>query len=261
MLADDHVHSNWSWDAPNGDMEATCRQAVKLGLSSVAFTEHADWVRGDGAVFDAQGYFGAVERCRAMFPSLRIYTGVEMGEPHRFPKMAREFLAAGFDRVLASVHCLEWNGRTADASEPAFLQSEHADGMFRVYLREVQALVESDLPFEILAHLDYPKRYWPRDSAFDEKLFEDLFRLVLRAAAKRGVVLELNTTRGGDARRYLCPGRVVLSWWREEGGRAVSFGSDAHSPTALAAGFGLARELAAAAGFSPQEDPSAFWMI
>jgi histidinol-phosphatase (PHP family) len=53
---------------------------------------------------------------------------------------------------------------------------------------------------------------------------------------------------------------VVLSWWCEEGGRTISFGSDAHSPDALAAGFELARELAAAAGFKPQADAAAFWL-
>ena len=41
----------------HGDMDRTCRRAVELGLPSVAFTEHADWIRGDEAVFDAAGYF------------------------------------------------------------------------------------------------------------------------------------------------------------------------------------------------------------
>src|SRR5262245_61377084 len=48
--ADNHVHSEWSWDAPNGAMMESCRRAVELGLPSIAFTEHADWVRGEGAV-------------------------------------------------------------------------------------------------------------------------------------------------------------------------------------------------------------------
>ncbi|HEY6684454.1 MAG TPA: PHP domain-containing protein, partial [Propionibacteriaceae bacterium] len=39
---DGHVHSEWSWDAPNGSMEKTCSRAVEMGLPAVAFTEHAD---------------------------------------------------------------------------------------------------------------------------------------------------------------------------------------------------------------------------
>ena len=43
LPADGHVHSEWSWDAPNGSMERTCARAVDLGLPAVAFTEHADF--------------------------------------------------------------------------------------------------------------------------------------------------------------------------------------------------------------------------
>ena len=50
---DRHVHSEWSWDAAQGDMMATCVRALALGLPAVAFTEHADftaWVHADDAV-------------------------------------------------------------------------------------------------------------------------------------------------------------------------------------------------------------------
>ena len=42
---DGHVHSEWSWDAIAGDMEATCARAVEIGLPAVAFTEHVDHTR------------------------------------------------------------------------------------------------------------------------------------------------------------------------------------------------------------------------
>jgi histidinol phosphatase-like PHP family hydrolase len=40
---DRHVHTEWSWDAPEGSMERTWARAVNLGLRSVAFTDHADF--------------------------------------------------------------------------------------------------------------------------------------------------------------------------------------------------------------------------
>jgi len=40
---DGHVHTQWSWDAPYGDMLATCARALQIGLRSLAFTEHADF--------------------------------------------------------------------------------------------------------------------------------------------------------------------------------------------------------------------------
>jgi len=257
--ADNHVPSQWSWDADDGDMDRTCARAVELGLPSIAFTEHADWVRGETAVFDAAGYFECLERCRAAYPDLRILSGVEMGEPHWFPERVATLLAAGFDRVLASMHCIEWEGRTTDAAHRGFLTSDAVDGMFRKYLGEVLAMVESDVPFEVIAHLDYPKRYWPDQPAYDDAPFEGEFRAVLRAAARRDLALEVNTTRGRDPARYLCPGPVVLGWWCEEGGKAVSFGSDAHSVEHVAAGFHLAQDMVTAAGFKAHDDPLAFW--
>ena len=258
-IADNHTHSQWSWDAPDGSMEESCRRAVELGLPAVAFTEHADWIRGAAGVFDLEGYFESIERCRAAYPGLRILSGVELGEPHRHPEEARALLATPFDRVLASVHCVEWKGETTDACEQGFLTPTDAVGIFRAYLREVLALLESEQSFQVLAHLDYPKRYWHSIPAYLEADYEEEFRAVLRAAAWREVALELNTTRGRHPGRFLCPGPVVLSWWCEEGGRTISFGSDAHSPDALAAGFQIARDLAAAAGFRPQADAAAFW--
>jgi histidinol-phosphatase (PHP family) len=257
--ADNHVHSQWSWDAANGDMGRSCARAVELGLRSIAFTEHADWVRGDAAVFDAEGYLESIERCRAAYPGLRILSGIEMGEPHWYPDRAQAMLTAGFDRVLASMHCIEWQGTTADAAHRGFLTPDAAHDMFRSYLGETLAMIGTAVPFQVLAHADYPKRYWPEKPPFDVTQYEVEFRPVLRAAAERGVALEVNTTRGRDPERFLCPGPVVLGWWREEGGEAISFGSDAHSPEHVAAGFQLAQEMASANGFRQTDDPSAFW--
>jgi histidinol-phosphatase (PHP family) len=124
------------------------------------------------------------------------------------------------------------------------------------------ALVESSEPFEVLAHIDFPKRYWPHALVrFREEDYEEEYRDVLRGLAARGSVLELNTTRGAEPpERGFCPGPTVLRWWAEMGGRALSFASDAHEPALIARGFEIARQLADAAGFKPNEDPTGFWL-
>jgi histidinol-phosphatase (PHP family) len=258
--ADNHAHSQFSWDAPLGDMDATCARAVQLGLSSVAFTDHCDWVRGMEATVDVAAYFECVERCRAKYPSLRILSGLEMGEPHLYREEAAGLLRHPFDRVLASIHCIAWEGRLTDASERGFLTAENFVEVFRRYMESTVALLESDLPFQVLAHIDYAKRYRPEGVAYNDRDYEAEFRAALRAAARRDAVLEINTTRGGDPARYLSPGPNVIGWWREEGGRAVSFGSDTHSAKHLAAGFEYARDVAEGAGFRAQDDPLDFWV-
>ena len=51
----------------------------------------------------------------------------------------------------------------------------------------------------------------------------------------------------------------IVRWWREEGGRAVTFGSDAHEPLALAAGLAEATAMVEAHGFRPGRHPHDFW--
>lgn len=264
-IADLHVHTQFSWDAPHGNMEATCRRALEIGLPAIAFTDHADYVEGvhaDLRSLDVEAYHGEVERLRAAFPELRILSGIELGEPHRHPEEAARALAAGpLDRVLGSVHCFEWRGRLMDASQLGRLGVSDAPEAMRLYLAELHELVRSSQTFEVLTHFDYPKRFWPHAEApYHERDHEEEMRAILVELAGRGGVLEVNTTRGIDPARGLCPGPTVLGWWVEAGGRALSFGSDAHDPTRIAAGFELASSLAETSGFKPNDDPAGFWL-
>jgi len=131
-------------------MEATCRRALEYGLPAIAFTEHADFVTvHEGQhVLDVGGYLAAVERCRALFPGLRILSGVELGEPHLYPEATAAVLAAGrLDRVLGSVHCITIDGRPRDLSERGLMTPETAPGLLRAYLVEVLAMTRSSQPF------------------------------------------------------------------------------------------------------------------
>jgi histidinol-phosphatase (PHP family) len=276
LPADSHVHSEWSWDAPAGSMARSCARAVEFGLPAIAFTEHLDhtvWTvvldgvyrsehlasltSADGLLtpsrFDAAGYLAAVERCRDRFPGLRILSGLEMGEPHWHAEAVAAVLGAGrFDRLLGSLHSLPIEG---GFTEPPGQYRRHAAAeVVRRYLAEVVRLItESDL-FSVLAHIDYPVRYWPASEAgpFDVFRFEAEFRHALRTAAESGRALEINT-------RIPSLHSTLLRWWHEEGGEAVTFGSDAHRPAAVAAGFRDAAALAEAHGFRPGLNPYDFW--
>jgi len=242
-------------------MERSCERAIEIGLPGIAFTEHADWVTiHDGQhMLDIAGYHQAIERCRAKFKNLRILSGVELGEPHWYPEPTRAVLAAGpLDRVLGSIHCVRIADDIVDASQFRLRPADEQPGAIHEYFRETLAMVESNEPFETLAHLGYPKRYWPPDmQPYREQDYEDEIRAILTAASRRGLVLEANTTRGEEDK--LCPGQTVLRWWYEAGGEAVSFGSDAHGPDKVAGGFGLATQVVQAAGFKPAADPMSLW--
>jgi histidinol-phosphatase (PHP family) len=240
-------------------MERSCERALEIGLPALAFTEHADFAlvhEGQHSV-DIAGYLDAVERCRAKFKGLRILTGVELGEPHWYPRETAEVLAAApLDQVHGSIHCIRLDGDLLDASQFRTQKGIDFPRAVREYFRETLAMVDSGQPFETLAHIDYPKRYWLAGAApYREEDYKEEIRAILSAAARTGRVLEVNTTRGDT----LCPDLTVVRWWRELGGQAVSYGSDAHQPDKVGAGFELATQMVEAAGFKPARDPMALW--
>jgi histidinol-phosphatase (PHP family) len=269
LPADDHVHSQWSYDTgAAASMDGACKRALAIGVPSVAFTEHLDftaWTAADPmaargladgrcdeiAPLDLGGYLACVEECRARYPALRIVSGVEAGEPHLFTASVRSAICgAPVDRVLGSLHAIVHEGRLLDA-EAAFTLLDPGKVMRR-YLTELARLVDGSDMFEVLAHCDYPRRYWPTGAVYDEAAFEEEHRAVLSALARRGRVLEINTD--GPLASV-----TLLRWWREEGGRAVSFGSDAHVPWLVGNRFADAASVARAAGFRPGRDPLGFW--
>ncbi len=77
---------------------------------------------------------------------------------------------------------------------------------------------------------------------------------MLRALASSGRVLEINTFSPMAS-------VTMLRWWRDEGGTAVSFGSDAHVASRVGDKFRQAVEIAEAAGFGRGRDPAGFWRL
>ena len=160
-------------------------------------------------------------------------------------------LGAGrFDRVLGSLHALPDRGSFAEP--PGLLEHRDPGEVLRDYLAEVPRVVAGSAVFAVFAHIDFVVRFWPAAAGpFDPYPFEADFRHALRALAAGDRALEVNTN---------LPLRPeIVRWWREEGGAAVSFGSDAHLPTELATGFHEAAHMVEAHGFRPGRTPSDLW--
>ena len=278
LPADSHVHSEFSWDtggpgsAAAGTMERTCARALEIGLPTVIFTEHLDltgWVAAredfpeharliddDGLMqpplLDVESYVESIGRCRHRFPDLRILTGVEFGQPHLDGRAAAAAIDLGaLDRVNGSLHTLPFRGRR---SEPATMFRESSDPaeVIWTYLAEIPRMVDAG-GFEVFTHIDYAARYWPAEQhgPFDPRPFEDGYRQAMRAIAASDRALEMNTGHG--LRSW------VPRWWAEEGGRAVTFGSDDHATEGLAAHFPAATAVLEGLGFRPGRRPEDFW--
>lgn len=258
-------------------MQLACARAVELGLPGLAFTEHVDFTeysRADSAELadhpvprptrladrprvaplNVEGYQADLARCREEFPDLRILSGIEAGEPHLFPASVAAVLSAGtFQRVLGSLHGIDVDG-TLTGVNKALFRNLDAREVMRRYFTELVVLIGGSSVFNVLAHCDYPRRYWPteRIGGYLESDFEEEYRAVFATLASSGRALEINT-------RSPLSSINLMRWWWQEGGDAVSFGSDAHQPFRVGEHFDLAVDVVEAAGFKPGRDRFDFW--
>lgn len=280
LPADSHVHSEWSWDTggpssvASGRMRATCARAMRIGLPALAFTEHLDAPRSwrseskdlmshqqdlldqDGLVdpewLDVAGFLENIARCRHEFPDLTILAGVEFGQPHLSESEVTSIVdLRSLDRVNGSLHTLAMGASSRAEPGTLFREQSPVDVMW-AYLTEAVAMANSSAYFDVFTHLDYAVRLWPVGDAgpFDPRRFEEGFRAAMAAIASSGRALEMNTRR-------LWP--WMPQWWAEEGGRWVTFGSDAHTPEALAANFPEAVAMLEHFDFRPGSRPEEFW--
>lgn len=250
-------------------MIRACEQAEQIGLPAVAFTEHVDFIqwgaqdkpmndvpeaRAPGSIqpLDVEGYLASILECRERFPDLRIRSGIEAGEPHLFSGGVADLVSqASFDRVLGSLHSLPREGLLVGVGW--FLSGQNAYDVVGDYCAELLRMIETSDVFEVLAHFDYPRRYWPRSAGpYEEAKVEAEHRAVFRALADSGRVLEINTASP-------LASASAMGWWYDEGGGAVSFGSDAHTPQRVGDCFEEAVDVVEAAGFRPGKDRFDFW--
>ena len=275
LPADQHVHTQWSADAPHGSMREACIRAVEIGLPAVTFTDHADlttlvvsdaaaeYIRAvggqvSGGVYqppplDVGGYLACVAQCRSEFAAGCTSQPGRAGRPALAPGGGR-----GANRLRVRAH-----RRVAALTTPAGGFADTADRYADVpaaevvteYLAEVTALAESPADFAVLAHVNYAARYWPASQGrYRNADFEGEYRAALRALACSGRAMEINTSG------WIPLDASLLIWWREEGGQAASFGSDAHDPVTIGHQFASAAALAQAAGSGPGRHGHGLWV-
>ena len=248
MTAPDlHIHTDFSCDCQTS-MAEMCRAAITVGLSEIDFSDHYDLIPQDPCFdfFRAEAWWEELERCRVEFgPTLTIRAGVELGEPHRFPKEIAALLSAfPWDYSLGSLH---WVGEELIFREEYFRRSP--DLAFREYFHELDRMA-AEAEFDILAHLDVIKRLgFEQYGFYDPASYEEEIRRVLHTCAQRGRALEINTSPLRRSVNQTAPEPPALTWFAEEGGRWITFGSDAHQPEHIGHALELVTSAARQAGY------------
>lgn len=248
IAADLHVHSTFSLDAED-EMDALCRRAVDLGLEFLCFTDHYDLLEEDIGYdsLDLDAYCRALEALKVEYDGkLRVLKGLEFGEPHLFPREFADIQERGFDLIMAGIHSFD----SCFIGDRTLLERFSQEEVFEHYYREVLKLVEFG-GFDVLAHLDLPKRYLGAPEGQN-----GLVERILSSLVKKGIALEVNTSPLRKGLAECSPDHEILRCFQLLGGERVTVGSDAHRSRDLGSGLRYAAALLERAGF---ERPGYFY--
>ena len=257
-LFDNHSHSYFSADSRMDIVDAV-KTAYERGLSGLCLTDHLDFdppagvadftfdVSSQQAAIDEDVEFLGLNGREGKYGDFQLLKGVEIGLQDKSMSTIRKILADNkFDCVIASLHLI-------DGHDPYFgdyykpYDWRYAYGH---YLEEFDRLIRVMPDFDILGHYDYIVRYPDyKEVTIYYSDFADVLDSILTFLVQNGKTLEINTKT-----YQLYRGRHpeldinILKRFRELGGEAVSFGSDAHDITRIADRFDWCRQTAQAAG-------------
>ena len=92
--------------------------------------------------------------------------------------------------------------------------------------------------FDIMGHLDFPKRYFGKGTIPGDLIDEILLQL-----PKKNIALEINTSPLRKGLDECSPSREIVEKYAAAGGKMITLGSDAHTPEDVAADLTSAVEL------------------
>ena len=249
-ISDSHTHSENSFDGKDSVL-LLCERAAQLGLYSLTITDHCECHEyyANNVRQDIEGSVRDTLKARGVYADrLRIYTGIELGQPTQDPSAAAEALSlAEYDFVLGSLHNLRGE------QDFYFLHytADNVHDLLDRYFEELLELVKSDC-FDSLAHLTYPFRYVAAEPSLriTPKDYADQIDTVLEQLAHQQKALEVNTSGLRQKIGVTLPDEAILRRFHELGGRYVTVGSDAHRWGDIASGIEDALPMLQRCGFS-----------
>jgi len=234
-IIDSHVHSSYSEDC-KCDVKDICNTAIQNEIKVLTLTDHVDFNPIDPGFryFKLEKYLNEVAKLKKKHKDkIKLLTGVEFSEPHQYQDKLKEYNDNDLDLIIGAIH---WIGDYFVGDEK-LLDKYSKDEIFLRYYNLVYETVKNG-QIDVLAHLDFPKRYLN----YDYKNFH-LIPQILRMMIDRNIVLEINTSTLRKGFDEPMPSKWILSKYKKMGGKKVTVGSDAHRLNELNTNFNKAYSL------------------
>ena len=228
---DYHHHSASSVDATT-PMTAICREAIRRGVTEIAFTEHVDFIpeEKNTGYFCYDTYMTCIEECRNLYGNeLAVRAAVEIDYCPDFEQEIAEWLhGKNLDFVVGSVHYIRGKGNISEPRSRDYFAGRTVQEAYEEYLSLVAQSASCDL-WDALGHIDLVKRYGVEIyGAFEYGLFASEIDTILQSVIRNGMALEINSSGLRQSPREAYPGNEILRRYRELGGSLLTTGSDSH---------------------------------
>ncbi|HOW36203.1 MAG TPA: histidinol-phosphatase HisJ [Candidatus Omnitrophota bacterium] len=246
-FSDYHMHTPLCGHAV-GEPEEYVRQAIKVGLKEIGFSDHAPLLSYDDPSITMSRtqlpqYHKMIEDVRKKYPQIRILTGIEADFLPGYEKETKELLAGyPYDYVIGSVHFIKsWAFDNPDHREE--WMKKDVNRVYRDYYEVLRQSAASGL-FTVLAHVDLVKK-------FGNMPTEDFSAEVAKTAKvfkSAGVLIEINTSGLRKPVKEIFPSLANLKVY-QKAGVPITFGSDAHDPQDVGRDFDKGAAWAKEAGY------------
>lgn len=219
MNSDFHVHTEFSSDS-QASMDQYIRQAIDNGIKKICFTDHVDLNKRDFGYnyYRSNKFFEKFNELKNQNrDEVQIYAGIEFGEPHLYADELKRLSVYPYDYIIGSIH---WVGDLFPCHKVR--EQYLAKEFYTLYWKEMLSTVKQG-GFDVLGHIDFPKRYYG-EIYHTEEIMKEIFKYLL----EKDMVLEINTSSVRKGCADPMPGEELLEIYKECGGLYVTVGSDAH---------------------------------
>ncbi|MDH5634717.1 MAG: histidinol-phosphatase HisJ family protein [Candidatus Bathyarchaeota archaeon] len=242
MRLDYHMHTRFS--DGRSDLSDHVAEAAKRKIDEIGFSDHIHFRKEDWSMdhADLPRYVDNINTLKKK-SQISIKMGLEVDfVPYLMEDLMQMIKQWDFDYLIGSVHHIgDW--LVDSEKEIEEWKRRDVDQVYRQYFNLVQAMAKTQL-FDIVGHLDLVKKFnhQPKND------LGDLLLETVQTIGKSGMCIEINTGGLRKPCREIYPSEKLLKMCFDNG-LPITFGSDAHSPEDVGAGFHKAEDLVKRVGY------------
>jgi histidinol-phosphatase (PHP family) len=234
----------------SGEPAEYAARALAVGLTEIGFSDHSPMRRDDfdnwRMRFDQlEEYVQKVRRVQKDATGLTVKLSLEIDYLPGQEDWIRELAGCqAWDYLIGSVHYVSDSWAVDNPEMVAKWKERDAGEVWAVYFDRLTQAAESGF-FDIIGHADLPKKF----NIYPKQDCTPLFERFLSVAQKKNVAIEINTAGLRKECREMYPSPAFLQLAARHK-VPITFGSDAHAPSEVGAGFVEAVAQAQAAGYT-----------